>query len=140
MGPRAAARGNDDGRGDPPGGVLASMGPRAAARGNEPMIRDTPRLASLQWGREQLPVEMPLESPRWQGPAALKWARAQLLAEMVPARKGLLDSGRFNGAASSCSRKYRQNHQGQRGYRASMGPRAAARGNQRALHILVAHP
>src|SRR5260370_1194173 len=84
------------------------MGPRAAARGNEGSTTGTFQYMTLQWGREQLLAEIcPSSTPRttihW-----LQWGREQLLAEMARANR----KGTTRGA--------------------SMGPRAAARGNHKA--------
>src|SRR5258708_4065095 len=82
------------------------MGPRAAARGNPGAKGERRYSASLQWGREQLLAEisslkLPLGSHRM-----LQWGREQLLAEIQW----------YRGCAEI-------------EVDASMGPRAAARGN-----------
>src|SRR5437899_832292 len=107
MGPRAVARGNERRRGDGHGGRGASMGPRAVARENEWSVQMLSYDGSLQWGREQLLAEIGPEAVVPVGPRMLQWGREQLLAEMVSYfcfSPMILPC--FNGAASSCSRKY----------------------------------
>src|SRR5260370_30127293 len=81
------------------------MGPRATARGNSKRGPERRCLARVQWGREQLLAEI------WNIPRA--------------------DTGNagFNGAASNCSRKCHRPNRRLGLMRASMGPRATARGN-----------
>src|SRR5258705_319093 len=130
MGPRAAARGNGAVLAPPVGNPPTSMGPRAAARGN---------------GERSCPMSPCLVTSM--GP------RAAARGNLDTHAHHLQRQTRFNGAASSCSRKplsavraattaallqwgreqllaetSPQVHVGYMRNRASMGPRAAARG------------
>ena len=83
MGPRSADRGNAEDREQRAIAILASMGPRSADRGNGPWALVWARTFELQWGRDQLIAEMPVEAAGSTPPGALQWGRDQLIAEMV---------------------------------------------------------
>src|SRR5437660_1274666 len=67
---------------------------------------DTGSTPGLQWSREQLLAEISALLTPHPIITALQWSREQLLAEMRQAQCRHNLSDRFNGAASSCSRKF----------------------------------
>ena len=58
------------------------MGPRSIDRGILGRPSEGGRLATLQWGRDQLIAEFSATAPTWTSPDWLQWGRDQLIAEL----------------------------------------------------------
>src|SRR5579885_2501817 len=108
----------------------ASMGPRARARGNlYGSLRIDP-LSLLQWGRERALAEISrLSSPHPSAPR-LQWGRERALAEIRPLRSKRMRTVRASmGPRARARGNFRIVVVGGSDRMASMGPRARARGN-----------
>ncbi len=111
----------------------ASMGPRASARGNRTnLARKRVSMCRLQWGRARPHAEIWHRVPWTSSPSsALQWGRARPHAEIpVPRRQPLRRRRASMGPRASA----RGNNLGDGDLTlrnpASMGPRASARGNE----------
>src|ERR1022692_2677037 len=153
MGPRARARGNGGLRRGYIDLRYASMGPRARARGNlsctyagvwvlvlqwgheralVEIARDAmgqPNQGQLQWGHERALVEIALRAADGNRHDGLQWGHERALVEITWWERVCWFWFGFNGATSARSWKSRRRIRHIARAKASMGPRARARGN-----------
>src|SRR5579885_1948757 len=136
MGPRARARGNEPRVRAFIPHHTASMGPRARARGNPVMVREVGVILRASMGPRARARGNEIETTVAVPYRMLQWGRERALAEMGWPGQGCALARGFNGAASARSRKF--GHQGGiiRPPKASMGPRARARGNAADLNVM----
>ena len=110
--------------------MTASMGPRARARGNSTAPTSGQVLGWLQWGHERALVEIANRGTSHGTQARFNGATSARSWKSRMAENGCTITSGFNGATSARSWKSGHRLSLVSGARASMGPRARARGNR----------